>query len=53
MKSVSGNLSILANEKEKGEVPSVNRKSRQQRMDILQKLESGDLSVEETLAELN
>jgi hypothetical protein len=45
MKSVSGNLSILTHEREKGEVPRVKRKSRLQRTDILQQLESGDLTV--------
>ena len=53
MKSVSGNLSILTSENMRGEVPSMRRKSRQERIDILRKLEGGELSVEETLAELN
>jgi hypothetical protein len=53
MKSVSGNLSILSSESARGKVPSMISKSRQERMDILRKLEGGELSVEETLAELN
>ena len=53
MKSVSGNIAILSRESARGEVPSMKRKSRQERIDILRKLEGGELSVEETLAELN
>jgi hypothetical protein len=53
MKSVSGNLSILTSENVKGEVPATTHKSHQQRIDTLRKFESGELTIEETLAELN
>jgi len=53
MKSVSGNLSILSSENSRGEVPSMKTKSHQETMEILRKLEDGELSIEETLAELN
>jgi hypothetical protein len=52
MKSISGNLSILTSENAKGEIPSLKQISRQQRMDILRKFESGELTIEETIAEL-
>lgn len=53
MKSVSGNLSILTSENVRGEIPSLKQKSRQERMNTLRRLEGGELTVEETLAELN
>ena len=53
MKSISGNLSILTTENMRGEIPSMIQKSRQQRIDILRKFEGGELTIEETLAELN
>jgi hypothetical protein len=53
MKSVSGNLSITTNEGENGEIPTLKRKSRQVRKELLQKFEGGELTVKETLTELN
>jgi hypothetical protein len=53
MKSVSGNLFILSSENSRGEVPSMKSKSHQERMDVLRKLEDGELTIEETLAQLN
>jgi DUF4097 and DUF4098 domain-containing protein YvlB len=53
MKSISGNLSVLSSENARGEVPSINQKSRQQRLVILRKFESGELTIEETLTELS
>lgn len=52
MKSISGNLSVLTSENARGEIPSMKQKSRQHRIDILRKFENGELTIEETLAEL-
>ena len=52
MKSVSGGLYLVTSEDSTGESPEVKPKSRQERIEILTKLESGELSVEDTLKKL-
>jgi hypothetical protein len=53
MNSVSGSLYILTSENAEGRIPHTKRISREQRLDILQKLEGGELSVEETIVQLS
>jgi DUF4097 and DUF4098 domain-containing protein YvlB len=52
MKSVSGGLYLITSEDAIGQSPEVKPKSRQERIEILSKLESGEISVEDTLKEL-
>ncbi|MBW8010105.1 MAG: hypothetical protein FVQ83_02530 [Chloroflexi bacterium] len=52
MESVSGNLILLASEGDIATIPYPDRKPRKDRIEILTKVESGDLSVEEALTKL-
>jgi DUF4097 and DUF4098 domain-containing protein YvlB len=53
MKSVSGGLYLVTSEDANGHSPKVKSKSKEERIKILTKLESGELSVEDTLKELS
>jgi len=53
MNSVSGSLYILTSEDAQGNIPGNKRISHEQRISILEKLEAGELSVEETILQLN
>ncbi len=52
MKTVSGSMRLLTSADAQGASPKVVRKTRQERLDILGKLEKGESSLEETLQAL-
>ncbi len=52
MSTVSGNMLLVTNEDETAREPSIHRQTREDRLAILNRLDSGDLSVDDALSAL-